>query len=112
MTALPFGTGTADGLVCRFSTIHTPVESLPPLLAELARVLAPGAAALICFFATNQVVAHGERYEHKVAPAFLNHPDALSDLCAAAGLAEWDRRLGDPIPDKPFVEGSLFLRKS
>ena len=46
---LPFGHGTAGGVLAWYSVIHTAPAGLPAVVAELARVLRPGAPCLIAF---------------------------------------------------------------
>lgn len=48
LTALPFATTSADGVICALAVGHLP--QLPPLLIEIARVMKPGGWALLSDF--------------------------------------------------------------
>src|SRR3954471_23701990 len=49
MAALDIGDGSLAGALAWYSLIHTPPEELPSVVAELARVLAPGGRLLTGF---------------------------------------------------------------
>nr|WP_314843951.1 class I SAM-dependent methyltransferase [uncultured Microbacterium sp.] len=79
---LPFATGSAGGILAWYSLIHTPPADVLDALGEFARVLAPGGSILLGFFDGEP----SERFAHAVAPAWFWSVDALTDLCADAGL--------------------------
>ncbi|MCZ9337553.1 class I SAM-dependent methyltransferase, partial [Streptomyces sp. TRM76130] len=70
MLALPLGDGTLAGAVSWYSTIHTPVDRLPALFAELRRVLAPGAPLLVAFQAGDEPLRVDRPFGHPVALDF------------------------------------------
>lgn len=82
MTALPLRSGTVGGVLAWYSLIHTVPMALPATLAELRRVLAPGAGVLLGFVDGPA----GEAFPHKVVTAYHWSVDALADLLAAVGL--------------------------
>ncbi|MFB8367447.1 methyltransferase domain-containing protein [Streptomyces sp. NPDC055929] len=108
MEALPVGDGALGGVLAHYSMIHTPPRELPALLAEQARVLAPGGLLLVSFFATE---APGPvRFDHRVAPAYSWPPDRLAELLAGAGLPVFARLLHDPASERGFLDAHLLAR--
>lgn len=80
--ALPLEDASFGGILAWYSLIHTPPEDVPAVLAEFARVLAPGGSLLLGYFDGPP----REQFSHAVAPAFFWSADALSALLADAGL--------------------------
>jgi ubiquinone/menaquinone biosynthesis C-methylase UbiE len=98
LEALPVGTGTVDGVLAWYSWVHTPSEDLPAVVAETARVLAPGGHLLVAFQAGS-----GERrvltqaYGHAVALTHVRHdPAHVERLLTAVGLDVRVRMLREP----------------
>ena len=58
LTRLPVVDGSLAGAVCWYSIIHTPPDALDEVMAELARVLAPGAPLLVAFQAGRGEAVH------------------------------------------------------
>ena len=108
MEALPIENGTLGGVLAHYSMIHTPPEELPALLAEQARVLAPGGLLLVSFFATDGL--DQVRFEHKVTPAYSWPVDRFAELLAAAGLVTFARLLHDPASERGFLDAHLLAR--
>ncbi|MFI5606029.1 class I SAM-dependent methyltransferase [Amycolatopsis sp. NPDC051903] len=106
MEALPFEDGALGGVLAHYSLIHTPPEELPALLAEQARVLAPGGLSLVSFFATDAPAPI--RFDHKVAPAY-SWP---VELLAGAGLAPFARLVHDPESERGFLDAHLLARRT
>lgn len=79
---LPYPDGDFGGILAWYSLIHAEPEELPGMLAELARVTAPGGRILIGFFDG----APGEEFAHAVAPARYWSAPALAALLGDAGL--------------------------
>ncbi|WP_433859169.1 class I SAM-dependent DNA methyltransferase [Streptomyces kronopolitis] len=98
MAALDIGDGTLGGVLARWSVIHTPPRDLPSLLAEFARVLAPGGQLLIEFPATDGPGHETQSYDHAVTTAYRWSPDHLAGLLRAHGLAESARLVIQPKP--------------
>lgn len=80
--ALPCEDASLGGILAWYSLIHTPPEDIPAVLAEFARVLAPGGSLLIGYFDGPP----GECFSHAVAPAFFWSPRSLEPLLDAAGF--------------------------
>jgi SAM-dependent methyltransferase len=80
---LPVPSASLGGVLSWYSLIHTPPDDVPEVLAELARVMAPGGSLLLGFFDG----APREPFAHAVAPAYFWSPEALGALLADAGFA-------------------------
>lgn len=108
MEALPVEDRTLGGVLAHYSMIHTPPGELPALLAEQARVLAPGGLLLVSFFATEG--PEPVRFDHRVAPAYSWPVDRFAELLAGAGLATSARLLHDPASERGFLDAHLLAR--
>ncbi|MGT2528196.1 class I SAM-dependent methyltransferase [Streptomyces nojiriensis] len=108
MESLPVEDGSLGGVLAHYSTIHTPPAELPALLAEQARVLAPGGLLLASFFATDAPAPI--RFDHKVAPAYSWPVDRFADLLTAAGLTPFARLVHDPASERGFLDAHLLAR--
>lgn len=109
MEAMPVGDGALGGVLAHYSTIHTPPEELPALLAEQARVLAAKGLILVSFFATDG--SEPVRFDHKVAPAYSWPVDRSAALLAGAGLATFTRLLHDPASERGLLDAHLLARR-
>ncbi|MFF7338167.1 class I SAM-dependent DNA methyltransferase [Streptomyces sp. NPDC008163] len=114
MGALDLPGGTLDGVLSRWSVIHTPPAELPPVLAEFGRVLAPGGHLLIGFSATDGPDHPTQSFDHAVATAYRWSPGHLAGLLRAHGLTETARMIREPGPDdrRQFQEVHLLARKA
>ncbi|MFD7555399.1 class I SAM-dependent methyltransferase [Streptomyces sp. NPDC059835] len=108
MESLPVEDGSLGGVLAHYSTIHTPPAELPALLAEQARVLAPGGLLLASFFATDAPAPI--RFDHKVTPAYSWPVDRFADLLTAAGLTPFARLIHDPASERGFLDAHLLAR--
>ncbi|MFE9795508.1 class I SAM-dependent methyltransferase [Streptomyces goshikiensis] len=108
MEALPVEDRALGGVVARYSMIHTPPAELPALLAEQARVLAPGGLLLVSFFGTEG--PEPVRFDHKVTPAYSWPVDRLAELLTGAGLAPFARLLHDPATERGFLDAHVLAR--
>ncbi len=110
---LPLRTGSIDGVTCGFALRN--LESLPPFLSELARVVRPGGRIALLEVATppNPVLRWGHGvYFGKVVPviggllsdqaayrylpksvAYLPEPAELVAMVERAGFTDVDRKL-------------------
>ncbi|WP_103502513.1 MULTISPECIES: class I SAM-dependent methyltransferase [Streptomyces] len=108
MEALPIEDGVLGGVMAHYSMIHTPPGEVPALLAEQARVLAPGGLLLVSFFATDG--PEPVWFDHKVAPAYSWPVDRFAELLAGAGLIPFARLLHDPASERGFLDAHLLAR--
>ncbi|GAA2596061.1 class I SAM-dependent methyltransferase [Streptomyces axinellae] len=113
MAALDIEDGALGGVLSRWSVIHTPPRDLPPLLAEIARVLAPGGHLLIEFPATDGPHIETQSYDHAVTTAYRWSPDHLAGLLRDQGLVESARTVIEPKPTdrRQFQEVLLLAHK-
>lgn len=114
MVALDIEDGALGGVLSRWSVIHTPPQDLPPILAEAARVLAPGGHLLIGFSATDGPHEETQAYDHTVVTAYRWSPDRLAELLRDHGLAESARLVREPDPTdrRQFQEVHLLAHKA
>ncbi|MFJ8586617.1 class I SAM-dependent DNA methyltransferase [Streptomyces sp. NPDC093595] len=110
MAALDIGDGELGGVLARWSVIHTPPRDLPAILAEIARVLAPGGHLLIEFPATDGPQHETQAYDHAVVTAYRWSPDHLAGLLREHGLTESARLVTEPAPTdrRQFQEVQLL----
>ncbi|MFF9040281.1 class I SAM-dependent methyltransferase [Streptomyces sp. NPDC014892] len=113
MAASDIPDGELDGVLARWSVIHTPPRELPAVLAEFHRILAPGGHLLIGFSATEGPAHPTQVFDHAVAPAYRWSPDHLAALLRETGLAEAARLVREPEPTdaRQFQEVHLLARK-
>lgn len=110
MASLDIKDGTLGGALSRWSIIHTTPQEVPAILAEIARVLAPGGHLLIDFPATDGPHHETQAYDHTVATAYRWAPDRLAELLHDHGLAEAARTVIEPKPtDKRQFQEIQFL---
>lgn len=103
--ALPFNDASFGAILAWYSLIHTPPEDVPAVLAEFARVLAPGGSLLIGYFEGTP----GEQFAHAVTPAYFWSADALEPLLVATGFAleSHERRAREPDEVSRRPHGSV-----
>ena len=111
MTALDVPDGALGGVVAWYSVIHTPPESLPMVIAEFHRVLAPGGHLLLAFQAGNEPLHPARAFDHAVSLAYRWSPDLVAELLSQAGLAEVARLLREPGRGERFPHACLLARK-
>ncbi|MDI3403999.1 class I SAM-dependent DNA methyltransferase [Streptomyces cavernicola] len=113
MASLDVADGVLGGVLSRWSVIHTPPRDVPVILAEIARVLAPGGHLLIDFPATDGPHVETQSYDHAVVTAYRWCPDHLAGLLRGHGLAEVSRLVLEPKPEdrRQFREVQLLVRK-
>lgn len=87
MLALDVADGALGGVLAYYSTIHVPDERLPAVLAEFARVLAPGGHLLLAFQVGDEPRHLTEAFGHTVALEFVRRrPEEVAGLVERAGL--------------------------
>ncbi|MET7989057.1 MULTISPECIES: class I SAM-dependent methyltransferase [unclassified Streptomyces] len=114
MAALDIADGALDGVLSRWSIIHTPPREVPDVLAEFHRVLAPGGHLLVGFWATEDSSHPTQVFDHAVTPAHRWSPDHLSAMLRETGLDEVARMIREPQPAdrRQFQEVHLLARKA
>ena len=113
MAALDIANGALGGVLARSSIIHTPPRELPAVVAEFARVLAPGGHLLISCYATDDPSTPTQSFDHSVLRAHRWSPDALAGLLRDVGVREVARVLCEPKPadKRQFQELHLLARR-
>lgn len=96
MTELDLADGAAGAVFAHYSIIHIAPDDVPAVLAEFARVLAPGGYLLLGFQSGDAALTGWAALDHKVATAYRWSIDAMSELVAATGLHEITRLLVQP----------------
>lgn len=87
MLDLAFADGSLDGVVCWYSSIHTPAEQLPRLFSGFRRVLAPGGHLLLGFQVGDEPRRHEHPWGHPVTLDFLRRrPETMVALLEDAGF--------------------------
>lgn len=114
MEALAIADDALDGVLSRWSIIHTPPPHVPVVLAEFHRVLAPGGHLLLGFSASEGPSHPTQVFDHAVAPAYRWSPDHLAALLRGSGLVEVARMVREPQPTdrRQFQEVHLLVRKA
>lgn len=114
MAALDIADAALGGVLSRSSIIHTPPGDLPSLIAEFARVLAPGGQLLISCFATDDSAIPNQSFDHSVVTAYRWSPDHLAGLLGDVGVSEVARMLCQPKPTdkRQFQELQLLAAKN
>ncbi|MFD4504556.1 class I SAM-dependent methyltransferase [Streptomyces sp. NPDC058457] len=95
-----------DGVVCWYSSIHTPDDRLPELFGGFRRVLRPGGQLLLAFQVGDVARRLEEPWGHPVTLDFLRRrPERMADLLRDAGfdlrsttVREPDEALGESSP--------------
>lgn len=112
MLELDLPDGGLAGVVAWYSTIHTPVDELPALFAELYRVLAPGGHLLVAFQAGDEDRHHDRPWGHPVALTFLRRrPELIAGLLEAAGFALVSQTVREPDRGEASRQASLIARR-
>ncbi|MEV5315198.1 class I SAM-dependent methyltransferase [Streptomyces sp. NPDC052610] len=97
MLDLDLPDGQLAGVVSWYSSIHTPVDRLPGLFAEFARVLAPGGHLLLAFQVGDAPLHLDQPFGHPVALDFeRRRPERMAELLERAGFALWSRTVREP----------------
>jgi ubiquinone/menaquinone biosynthesis C-methylase UbiE len=79
---LPAADASLGGILAWYSLIHTDPADVPAVLAEFARVLAPGGSLLLGYFDGES----GEPFAHAVTAAYFWSADSLAELLTDAGF--------------------------
>ncbi|MEU4472134.1 class I SAM-dependent methyltransferase [Micromonospora sp. NPDC023888] len=85
---LDVATGSIDGILAWFSTIHLPPAEFDGVLSEFRRAVAPGGRFVLGFFDADEVGP----FDHKVVTAYRWPPDEVSERLNRAGFREVARQ--------------------
>ncbi|OLT21952.1 ubiquinone biosynthesis protein [Ornithinimicrobium sp. CNJ-824] len=112
---LPFEDGRFAGVMAWYSTIHTPDEELPGVLAELVRVLRPGGHLLVAFQAGEGVVDLAESYGRHghdvVLERYRRRVDAMAHLLDRVGCQEVVRMVRAPKGNEAEDQAVMLVRR-
>ncbi|WP_416973460.1 class I SAM-dependent DNA methyltransferase [Streptomyces sp. 4F14] len=110
MFDLPFADGSLDGVMCWYSSIHTPDAELPRLFTGFHRALAPGGHLLLAF-QVGDVPRHYDRpWGHPVAIDFLRRrPEFMEGVLKEAGFTMLSRTVREPHEDLGESAPQAFL---
>ncbi|MBW8792917.1 MAG: methyltransferase domain-containing protein [Streptomyces sp.] len=87
MLELAVADGALDGVVCWYSSIHTPDDHLPQLFGEFRRVLRPGGHLLLAFQVGDAARRFEDPWGHPVALDFQRRrPEEMVRLLTEAGF--------------------------
>ncbi|MFD7405532.1 class I SAM-dependent methyltransferase [Streptomyces sp. NPDC059866] len=87
MLDLDLPDGHLAGVVSYYSSIHTPVDRLPGLFAEFARVLTPGGHLFLAFQVGDRPRRLDRPFGHPVSLDFeRRQPDRIAELLVGAGF--------------------------
>lgn len=109
LSSLPIADQALDGVLARYSIIHTPPAEMPAALTELSRVLQPGGHIMLAFFAGE--AEQPEEFDHKVTRAWRWPVGRLAEDLEPAGLAEVFRLIREPGENERFRQAVLLARK-
>ncbi|QII06830.1 class I SAM-dependent methyltransferase [Rhodococcoides fascians A25f] len=113
MESLAAADCSVAGIVAWYSIIHTPLEHLPAIFAELNRVLTPGGLLLIAFQSGNERVRLEQVYGHSVSyDAYRLDPDAIVADLVDANFAVDVRVHRAAVGYEPTPQAYLMARKA
>jgi len=113
MFDLPFEDGSLDGVMCWYSSIHTPAAELPRLFAGFHRALAPGGHLLLAFQVGDEPRRHDQPWGHPVSLDFLRRrPEFMEDLLKRAGFAMLSRTVREAMGDEKTPHAFLIARRA
>ena len=112
LDALALEDGALAGALTWYSLIHTPPERLPEVVAELARVLAPGGRLLTAFQVGDERRHISQAYGHELAlDAYRLRPEFVAGLFTDAGLVVEAQLVRAPKAPEPTPQAYLLARK-
>jgi ubiquinone/menaquinone biosynthesis C-methylase UbiE len=114
LTALPFPDGSLGGAVCWYSIIHTPLEYLNEVSAELERVLTGGGHLLLAFQAGDgECVDRADAYGTGISLTNYRHsPDDVALSLVRAGLQVHARAVREPELDHESTPQAFIFARS
>lgn len=113
MTELDLADGSLAGVVAMYSLIHTPLERLPSVFAELHRVLAPRGQLLLAFQVGDDVRLLERPFGRPVSLGFQRlRPEQIAELLGEAGFEVRARFLREPDEDEKSPHAHLLARRA
>ncbi len=110
MRALALDDATLAGIISFYSIVHFRPDELPPLFAEMHRVLRPGGLALIAFHAGEEVVHRDELFGAPVSLDFRFHaPDAVAGALRAARFRVLEEIQREPYDGAEYPSRRCYL---
>lgn len=110
LAELPASTRALSAVVARFSLTHVTPELVPGVLQAWSRRLEVGAYVLVAFQVSDDADDPVVEFDHRVAPAWRWHPEAMADALAEVGLSERWRMTSRPDGLHRFGECHLVAR--
>ncbi|MEU0435519.1 methyltransferase domain-containing protein [Streptomyces sp. NPDC006290] len=112
MTDLDLADGSLAGALVWYSTVHTPIDELPVMLAEFHRILAPGGHLLIAFKVGAERVRLEHAYGHDVdLDVHRFPPERVAELLRNAGLFEVARLVREAADRENTPQAFILARR-
>jgi len=112
MLALELPDGCLGGVSAYYSTIHVPDDGLSTVLAEFARVLAPGGHLLLAFQVGDEPLRLTEAFGHRIALEFhRRRPERMAEMVEEAGLVVRSRLVREAEEDERTTQAYVVARK-
>ena len=112
LTSLGVAEAALAGIVARYSLIHLAPERLADVFVEWARALAPGAPALVSFFAADSPATHGEPFDHAVVTAHALFPETVVAEMEGAGFRDFEVSMRKPMKgERPLDHAAVLARR-
>ncbi|MET9081549.1 class I SAM-dependent methyltransferase [Streptomyces sp. NPDC004237] len=110
MLELEVADGALDGVLCWYSSIHTPDDRLPSLFQEFRRVLRPGGHLLLAFQVGDVARRHARPWGHPVTLDFeRRRPEHMTGLLAEAGFTLYSATVRQPDAELEETSPQAFL---
>jgi ubiquinone/menaquinone biosynthesis C-methylase UbiE len=109
-----FRDASLAGVTAFYSIVHFTADELPAVFAEMHRVLAPGALALVAFHISSpdgKTLTHlDELFGAKVALDFYYHSvETVAGALTGAGLPVRETCIREPYPDVEYPSQRAYL---
>ncbi|QNP70911.1 methyltransferase domain-containing protein [Streptomyces roseirectus] len=112
MFDLPFADGSLDGVMCWYSSIHTPEPELPRLFAGFHDALTPGGHLLLAFQVGDEPRHYDQPWGHPVAIDFLRRrPEFMEALLEQTGFTMLSRTVREPMNEERTPHAFLIARR-
>ncbi|MET8977533.1 methyltransferase domain-containing protein [Streptomyces sp. NPDC004539] len=113
MFDLPFADGSLDGVLCWYSSIHTPAAELPRLFTGFRDALAPGGHLLLAFQVGDEPRHYDQPWGHPVAIDFLRRrPEFMEDLLKRSGFTMLSRTVREATGEEKTPHAFLIAERA